>query len=186
MKHTWHKSFWLVILCMGLIAPCALAQNRVLEVGVRLQKTVGLYYENGFTMQYSSDAMLSRRLYVGVSYVTSRLGTAISSNAIKQDNFLVFSSFYFLPKRVIRTFVRANVGYFVADLEEAIFDDLPNRSLLLSPEAGISFNPKLPIIINASLGYNLITGNGIRGPGTLYPVFIQTTITWNIFHKSIN
>lgn len=77
-------------------------------------------------------------------------------------------------------FVRLNAGYFYADLESKIFDDLPNTSFLLSPEAGIGLKTNSPFKIMASIGYNVLTGDGIDGPGTLYPVFIQTTISWNI------
>lgn len=159
------------------------AQNPTLDIGLRLQKTVNLYYENGFTVQYSNDDFLSKRLFLGVSFVSSRLGSAFESNAIKQDNFIISTTYFFRPPRRIKPFIRFNTGYFYADYEEKIFDDLPNSSFLLSPEAGISFWTELPLKIGASAGYNLLTGNGIKGPGTLYPLFIQTSITWDILKR---
>jgi hypothetical protein len=33
------------------------------------------------------------------------------------------------------------------------------------------------------LGYNLFTGNGQDGAGTLYPMFIQTTVSWNLLKR---
>ncbi|MBC7923438.1 MAG: hypothetical protein H7Z75_20360 [Ferruginibacter sp.] len=158
----------------------------VLDVGIRLQKSVNLYAENGFTAQYTSQKLASQRLYVGLSYVTSRLGTALGSNAIRQDNLLVSAAYYFRPKGLIRPVVRANLGYFSADLGDDIFDALPNASLLASPEVGLCFCPDIPLKINASVGYNVLTGNGTTGPGTLYPVFVQTSITWNVLKKPKN
>ncbi len=162
------------------------AQDHTLDVGLRFQKTVNLYYENGFTLQYNHQKFLSPNVYFGFSYVTSRLGSAMGTNALKQDNYLISSSYYFRREKVIRPFLRINAGYFYADYEEEIFSDLPNSSALLSSEAGVAVWTRSPIKIGASLGYNLITGNGIKGPGTLYPLFFQTSITWNILNLQKN
>jgi hypothetical protein len=179
-----------VLFSWAILLP-AFGQNRpnqssgaVLDVGIRLQKSINLYAENGVTVQYTNPKLASQRLYFGASYVTSRLGTAlVSSNAIKQDNVLLSASYYFWMKRQIRPVIKANVGYFAADYGSEIFNDLPKTSLLASPEFGLSYCPDFPLKINASIGYNLITGNGVKGPGTLYPVFVQTSITWNVLKK---
>lgn len=155
-------------------------EHPVLEVGVRLQKSVNLYYENGFTIQYTDERLLSGRLYMGLSYVSSRLGSAMGSNAVKQDNYLLSSTYFFRPNRSLQPFTRLNTGYFYADYEAEVFDDLPNETILLSPEAGISLTTSLPLKMGASVGYNLITGDGMDGPGTLFPLFVQISITWNL------
>jgi hypothetical protein len=160
------------------------SSGQVLDVGIRMQKSVGLYYENGITAQYTGEKLARQRLYFGLSYVTSRLGTAIGTNAIRQDNILASATFLFWPKSLIRPLVRGNVGYFMAHLGDNMFDDLPDRSLLASGEAGLCVCPDFPLKLYTSIGYNLITGNGVKGPGTLYPVFIQTSITWNILQNS--
>lgn len=151
-----------------------------------MQKSVSFYTENGVTAQYTNPKLARQRLYFGLSYVTSRLGTALNSNAIRQDNFLVSASYYFRPKWLIRPVVKANVGYFMADYGDALFDDLSQSSLLASPELGLCFCPNFPLKINASVGYNVFSGDGTAGPGTLYPVFVQTSITWNVLRKSKN
>jgi hypothetical protein len=33
------------------------------------------------------------------------------------------------------------------------------------------------------LGYSLVTGDGTKGGGTVYPLFTQTTVSWTIFKK---
>lgn len=174
------KNFLLIFILLFLPTEDLFSQNKVLDVGLRFQKSVNLYYENGFSVQYTDEKLISQRLFVGVSYVTSRLGSAWGTNAIKQDNFLLSSTYMFRPQRKIQPFVRLNTGYFYSDLEEEIFDDLPNTSFLLSPEAGLSLKTNSPLKIIASLGYNIFTGDGIEGPGTLYPVYLQTTISWNL------
>lgn len=155
-----------------------------LDVGIRFQKSVNLYTENGFTVQYAHPKLVSQRLFIGVSYVTSRLGTALHTNAIKQDNYLATVSYYFRPGWLIQPVVKANAGYFKATYGAAIFDALPQTSLLASPELGLCYCPTFPLKIHGSVGYNLITGDGRSGPGTLYPVFVQTSITWNILKQS--
>lgn len=162
------------------------SQEKDLDIGFRFQKSINLYYENGITIQYSDDRLLSKRLFVGFSYISSRLGTAMSSNAIKQDNFLVSGTWMFRPQRSIQPFVRLNTGYFIANYEDPAFDALPNSSVLLSPETGIGYKFNFPLKAGISLGYNVITGDGMEGPGTLYPLFIQTSITWNILAKNDN
>lgn len=171
--------------CLSAIPGSSFAQQRVLDVGIRVQKAVNLYYENGFTIQYSSDALAAERVYFGFSYVSSRLGTAIGSNAIQQDNFLFSTSYFFRPGHLIRPIVRLNTGYFSAPLDP-IFDDLPQSSMLLSSEAGICIDPQVPLKITSSIGYNFITGDGINGPGTLYPAFIQTSLSWDVFYRKVN
>lgn len=168
--------------CFSGISYDSIAQQRVLDVGIRVQKAVNLYYENGFTIQYSSEALAEERVYFGLSYVSSRFGTAMGSNALKQDNFLFSTSYFFRPEKLIRPMLRANIGYFSAPLEP-VFDDLPQSSMLLSSEAGLCIDPRIPLKITISAGYNFITGDGLSGPGTLYPAFIQTSLSWDVLFK---
>ena len=170
------------LLLIGAVATPSGAQSPrpTLDVGIRLQKTIGLYVENGLTVQYSHPKLTRQRLVVGLSYVTSRLGTALGSNAVKQDNLLVSASCFFRPARVIRPVLRLNAGYFRADYGFDLFNVLPRTSPLISPELGLYVCPRLPLKVGATVGYNLLTGNGISGPGTLYPVFVQTSVTWNV------
>ncbi|CAN5427172.1 hypothetical protein BH09BAC6_BH09BAC6_04060 [soil metagenome] len=172
-------------LCVSLATICwqgVTAQSSTLDVGIRLQKTVNLYYENGIAVAYSDKALMPDRLFFGFSYVTSRLGTAINSNAIKQDNYLLSAAYNFRKGHIIRPFLRANTGFFAADYGNKQFDGLPRTSLLLAADAGICFQTHLPLKLAASLGYNLITGDGLKGPGTLYPVYYQLTFLWNVFN----
>ncbi|TCD00192.1 outer membrane beta-barrel protein [Pedobacter psychroterrae] len=167
-----------LIVCLLLLATItSKSQTKSLDIGLRFQKTQDLYYENGITAQYQ----LSKRWAIGGSYYTSRLGSALSSNAIKQDNFIVSAAYLFRPERKLRPFVRANVGYFIADYESELFDNLSNTSAIASADAGLAYEFNCPLKVSLSLGYNGITGSGDEGAGTLYPVFYQASVTWNIF-----
>ena len=158
----------------------ALGQNASLDAGIRFQKTQNLYYENGVTHQYSKSRLLHKRQQVGFNYVSSRLGSAIGTNALKQDNIFLSGAYFFRPRRTIHPFLRANMGWFRADYESDLFRNLDNTSPLLSAELGLAVPAGSRLKTGASLGYNLITGDGSDSPGTLYPVFYQLSITYNI------
>jgi hypothetical protein len=161
---------------------CA-AQGRILDAGIRFQQTINLYNENGFALAMSPAKKRHDKLYFGFSYVTSRLGSAINSNAIKQDNILLSAAWLLRRNHIIRPFGRLNAGFFNASYGNKLFEDLPHTSPLVSPELGISFETNLPLKISTSLGYNLITGDGTSGPGTLFPAYYQLTFSWNILPK---
>ena len=156
------------------------AQDNIYLAGLRMQKSVGMYLENGFSFQFSHSKVLNNKLFFGFDYVSSRLGTAIGSNALKQDNFLLSSTWLFRNEKIIRPTARLNVGFMKVDLESDIFKDLPNSSPLLSLEFGVVFQPQIPVSFYGSFGYNLITGDGTKRPGTLYPVFFQLGIFYKL------
>lgn len=168
---------------------CLLAQTSAdnegwpgnLKGGFRFQKAQKLYWENGFVFDYACSKILDSRIHFGASYVTTRLGSALGSNAIKQDNYLVSAAYHFRHQKALQPFARLNVGYFHADYEAAVFDVLPNSALTTSIDAGLSYQFKFPLTIHASVGYNLNAGTGVEGPGTLFPVFYQMSILYTIF-----
>ena len=154
-----------------------------LKGGIRIQKAQKLYWENGFSFDFASPGFAGRRIHLGVSYVTTRLGSAVGSNAIKQDNYLINAGYYFRHQKQLHPFIRLNTGYFHADYEEDIFDVLTNKALLLSIDAGLSYEFRIPLTISLSAGYNLNSGTGSSGPGTLYPVFYQMSIFYTVLKK---
>jgi len=155
------------------------AQSQTISVGIRLQKSINFYLENGFSVYYNSDKILSDKILFGIHYVSSRLGSAINSNAIKQDRFF-FNAFYIMrSKKKLNILTGIDLGYFHADYEEPVFDDLQNQSLLLALEAGIRYNIIKRLSVNSTLGYNFITGDGTDGAGTLYPMYFQISLLCN-------
>ncbi|WP_227609731.1 hypothetical protein [Hymenobacter translucens] len=166
------------LLPLGLLTSPARGQGAALDAGLRFQKTLNLYYENGLTVQYRSPRLLKSRLQVGLTHVSSRLGSAIGSNAIKQDNVFVSGAYLFRVERTVQPFVRLNAGWFRADYESDIFKDLTSSSPLLSTELGLLVPTRYRINAGASVGYNLITGDGSDSPGTLFPLFYQLSLTY--------
>lgn len=172
MKHKIGLSLLLVL----AISTSIRAQVHSFDVGIRFQKSIGLYYENGITINYN----LTTRWVLGTNFVTSRLGSAISTNAIKQDNIFASVAYKLRPAKSFQPFARLNVGYFTADYEDPVFKSLTHNSMITSLDVGVSYSFKFPVKINGSLGYNIITGDGKTGAGTLYPVFYQLSITYNL------
>ena len=157
----------------------ATAQQGIFDVGLRLQHSVNLYNENGVSFQYSPVRMKPDQLYFGLHFVTSRLGSASgSSNAIKQDNYLMSVGYFLRKDKIVRPFGRINTGLFRSDYESELFDDLDQSAILLSTEFGLSIETPWRVKLISSFGYNLNTGDGTSGPGTLYPLFLQTTLAW--------
>jgi hypothetical protein len=154
-----------------------------LNVGVRIQKAQKLYWENGLALDFTSPKIANKNIRFGFSYVTTRLGSAMGTNAIKQDNFLLNVGYFFRNEKKLQPFARLNTGYFYADYESEIFDELQNSAMLLSIDTGLSYKFNAPITLHLSAGYNLNSGNGASGPGTLFPVFYQMSIFYNIFKK---
>ncbi len=151
-----------------------------LKGGVRIQKAQKLYWENGFSFDFATPKIADSRIHFGATYVTTRLGSALGSNAIKQDNYLISAGYHFRHKKHFQLFTRLNTGYFHADYEEAVFDVLPNTAFLFSIDAGLSYEFMTPLTVNLSAGYNLNSGKGSSGPGTLYPVFYQMSIFYTL------
>lgn len=182
----------LVLSILFVISVCCLQAQSVspqngwlgeLKGGIRIQKAQKLYWENGVSFDFTSPKILDRRIHFGASYVTSRLGSAMGSNAIRQDNFLISSAYHFRHKKQLQPFARVNLGFFHADYEDAVFDVLPNKSLLLSLDAGLSYEFRVPITLNLSAGYNFNSGTGSAGPGTLFPVFYQMSVYYTILKQ---
>lgn len=154
-----------------------------LGVGARVQKTEQLYWENGVGLDYTSDFLLHKKIHLKMSYASSRLGSAIGSNAIKQDNYLVGVDWRFRSDKDFQVFAGANTGFFHADMETPQFDILPHNSMLFSVETGLFYKFKFPMATSLSVGYNLINGDGVSKPGTLFPVFYQLSVFYYIGKK---
>ncbi len=167
--------FFAVVFCHS---PKAQDTEHELNGGLKVQKAVHLYWENGFTVDYTNNHLWQKRVRLGFSYCTSRVGTAFHSNAIKQDNYLVSAALNFRNQQLFQPIVKLNTGFFYSDMEEEIFNVLPHKSALLSFEAGVAIKPKYPVKLMASFGYNFITGDGISGPGTLYPLYYQLSLLY--------
>lgn len=159
-------------------------QAQHLNVGIRLQKTQEMYWENGISAQYSFANFKPNRLFVGFDFVTSRLGTAMNSNALKQDSYIFSGSWYFFKNKPYHLIGRLNTGYLNTDLEYDIFEELPSSAFLLAPELGFTYSPEaLPIALNLGLGYYLSVQDENKTPGTFQPLYYHLTLYYKLFKQ---
>lgn len=161
-----------------------MGQAQTLKVGLRFQKTEAMYWENGISTQYSFAKFKPEQFVLGFDYVTSRLGSAYNSNAIKQDSYIFSGSWLFNKSKPYHFVTRLNMGYFYSDLEEKIFSEIPNTSFLFSPEIGFAYNfKKAPISVNLGTGYYIITAKEGYSPGTLQPLYFHLDIYYTLSKK---
>ena len=169
------KNILFIFLCSLSIAH---ANQEQLSFGLRLQQSWNMYNENGFTLEFTPKNLLNDQLSFGATYVSSRFGSALNSNAIIQDNILLHSTYVFSPS-ALSPLIRLNAGYCFADYESSLFDEIDASMPLLSLEAGARYAFDIPLKVQAGLGYNLISSDGSSGIGTVYPLFIQCSLMWS-------
>lgn len=172
------------IIIFSFILCTIIIHAQTLKVGARIQKTQEMYWENGISSQYSFAKFKPNRFYIGFDYVSSRLGSAYNSNAIKQDSYIFSGSWLFSKSKPYHFLTRLNMGYFYSDLEYEIFNEIPNTSFLLAPELGFTYDfKKVPISLNLGTGFYIITAKEGYSPGTLQPLYFHFDIHYTLFKK---
>lgn len=173
------KLICILLLFSGLIT-AQTTDGLKLNAGLRIQKTQNLYWENGLSIDLSHTKITKNKMHLTLSYVSSRLGNALVGNAIKQDNYIIGIDYRFFSQKPFNIYTGINSGFFHANMEEPMFDILPHNSLLFSVEGGLSYRFKFPLLVNLGIGYNVINGDGVNAPGTLFPIFYQTSLFYQI------
>jgi hypothetical protein len=152
-----------------------------LQLGPRFQKTWGLYWENGIEAQFSHSKIANHQARLKLSWLSSSLGSAYNSNAIHHDYWQSSFAWHFLPEFILQPVTQFNLGYYRFDYEYEIFKNLPHTSALASLQFGVQSHQLLNFgDIWCSMGYNFITGDGVNGPGTLYPLFFSFGFVYNM------
>ena len=154
------------------------AQHDNISIGTRFQQALNMYNENGIVIEYHSKNILNDQLFFGASYISSRFGSAFTSNAIIQDNILLNSTYVFSASS-LSPLIRLNAGYCLADYKSSLFDDIDASMPLLSIEIGARYGFDFPLKVQTALGYNFITSDGSSGIGTVYPLFVQCSLLWS-------
>lgn len=151
-----------------------------IKVGLIFQRTHYMYLENGIGVDYSNVSIFQKQLHFKAAYISSRFGSAIESNAIKQDNFLLGADWRFRSGKSLEIPVGLNTGLFIADYENQAFDVLPNTAILFSMETGLVYNFDFPVTAGLTVGYNFKHGNGVDVPGTLFPLFYRLSVYYRL------
>jgi hypothetical protein len=168
------------ILCSNLSYSQDSTINYLLEGGIRCKKFTGFYWENGITAEFSSKKVLNQKISFGMNIVSSRFGSAFRSNAIPTLEVELSVIKYFRINKDFRPLLRLNFGYAHANYGSSIFNSIPSNSALVSIETGVSYSFFEKYRIIASGGYNIIAGNGLKGLGTIYPIYGQISFLFKI------
>jgi len=177
----------LLLIVNVLVASSQSNQAYTLKAGIAMQQTQYLYNENGIGVDFSTSKLLNNKLHLKAEILSSRLGFGNGVNALKQENFILGAQYHFLSDKNLQILAGVNTGLFLVDYESVVFNVLPNSSLMFSVEAGVHYKiPNSPVSASLTVGYNLINGNGVNIPGSLFPVFYKLGVFYpieNLFCK---
>lgn len=153
------------------------------EIGIRTKKQVGFYWVNGLTAEWSTPKIAMGSLHFGINITSSILGTAFRSNAIPTLETELSLIKYFRYRKSFQPITRLNLGYSKAFYGEG-FSNITSNSILCSIEAGFKYIIISTVSANIYGGYNILTGNGINGLGTIYPIYSGVSLNWLLSTKS--
>jgi hypothetical protein len=174
------KPFFLMLAFVSV--NCLFAQS--LNVGIKIQKSHLMYWENGISAQYSFKNFKPSQFYIGFEYLTSALGSALGSNALKQQRYLASAAWHFRKEKAFQIITKLNTGFFHVNLESEIFQDLPKNAFLLSPEVGLCYHfTQLPVAVQLGGSWNLNFAKEGYSPGTLTPLSYHLAIYYQLFKK---
>lgn len=146
------------------------------QIGLRAQQALGLYVENGISAKFLRG---NSSISYSLMYYSSRFGTAWGTNAIPQDNFLLQIDYNVFKNKPWPVYLETgiHVGYFRADYGSAQFNQLDQSAFLSGVELTLGYRFE-KVILETGFGHHLNSGDGIQGPGTLYPFFYQITLSY--------
>lgn len=167
----------------GVVTELNLPVNKLtLAPAMLVRKTQALYWESGVGVDFTHSRLFDERLHLNAGYLTSRLGSAIGSNALKQDYFLLGADWHAPLANKLSWVAGLQTGFFVVDYEDDVFANLPASSPLLSISTGLNFSAG-PVDLQLVAGYNLISGDGADVPGSIFPVYYQLMVKVPIVKK---
>lgn len=161
----------------------AIAQKEI-SAGIQINHTLSMYTENGITLDVREGKAATNKWEVGFFLYSSVLGTAFSSNALRQMHTGISASRYFRKEKKWRPYVRLGMAYFVSEKTDALFDALPRTDTYVYPEGGLRYGfENLPLTIQSGVGYRVQFKPENQSPGTLQPLFYHLTLTYVVFKK---
>lgn len=176
------KTILLIVLII-LIQPFTFCQDTTntvkIELGLRTKKYVGFYWVNGVSAEFSNNKIASGSLHLGINLASSSFGSAFRSNAIPTFETEIAIIKYFRYNKQLQPITRINIGFAKAFYGEN-FSNIPSSGMLCSIETGFQYRIIKKLTASLFGGYNLITGNGINGLGTIYPIYIGITTKYNL------
>lgn len=163
----------LLILSVLLVSTISYGQDSnclQTEIGIRTKKQVGFYWVNGITAEWSISKIASGSLHLGTNITSSILGTAFRSNAIPTLETELSLIKYFRYSKSLQPITRLNLGFAKAFYGSG-YNSVPSIGVLCSIETGFQYRINKKFTASLFGGFNLITGNGTSGLGTIFPLY---------------
>ncbi len=151
-----------------------------IEIGLRCKKFAGFYWENGVSGEFKFNEQGFNKLSFGFNVVSSKLGSAFTGYEIPTLAIEASIIKYFRDSKKLKPLIRLNIGYAHASFGSDIFDLIPRSSTLLSIESGVSYTLTNSLRLTTTGGLNFITGNGVKGLGTVYPFYGQFSLFYRL------
>ena len=183
MKKGFFLFFWGILGCIQNSDAQIDTAGSDFNLGLRTKKYVGFYYLNGISGDISFKKVMDHKLHFGFNVASSLLGSGLGSNAVTATEVELSVARYYRVHKRLQPVFRLNVGFANAHYGDAIFDDLPQNDMLLSFEPGLCYTfsqkqNRMKLLLNG--GYNFISGNGMTGLGTVYPVYGTISFFWKM------
>ncbi|MBA3664583.1 MAG: hypothetical protein H0W61_10290 [Bacteroidetes bacterium] len=149
-----------------------------LSAGISFKKFAGFYTMSGVCAEVSGKCLAREHLALGLNVTSSSLGSAFFNNGIPVVAAELYARWIFRKEKTIQPFALLNLGFAKAFVNSDKYSSLSTSALLVSPEAGVACRFKPRMQLQGGLGFNLNSGNGLKGPGFIYPICFQLRLLY--------
>lgn len=149
------------------------------HIGPVMRKYTGFYWLNGAGAEFHPQSLRKYNCLLGVTLVHSNLGTNLLAKAIPTFNFEIAAIKKFKLTHFLAARVALHGGYAHANYGHATFEKIANQAPLVGLDFGMDYKHKQWLAV-ATLGYQGISGTGVKGLATVFPVYLQIKVLYLI------
>lgn len=166
-----------VLLSLGATATAAAQQPPTLLIGTFLETNYST--QPGLQVSYASPALLGGKPRFSASYSTTRIATALGSNALAEDRLQAGAGWHFRTARTLSPYAGVNIGFTRFDREdEQLFELLDNSAPILSLLLGLEARLHPAIRASGSVGYSALQSS------TVYPFLASVGVHYHLNRRT--
>ncbi len=166
--------FVYVVVCVHTKA----VSKSALFVQLASQKTQELYYENGFLVEFTHPSLWKERIQFEAGYISTRLGSALNSEAFLIDEYLIATSLHFRPQRKFDPYLQIRSGIWHHDpgVSAEWAQEFVETEAILALAGGFQWNivPKWGGL-DLGLGYQVLEKSDLQ-----FPLFYHIGLRFNL------
>jgi hypothetical protein len=162
-----------LVLCLGVAGSAEAQQPRTVLVGVFVESNYST--QPGVQVSYSSERLLGGGPRFSAAYSTTRLATALGSNALVEDRFQAGAGWHFRRDRTVSPNLTASAGYarFGVD-DDPVFALLDSGSPFVSLLIGTEVRLLPALRVGGNVGYSPLQSS------TVYPLVATLGLNYAI------